>query len=363
MPDGVDRPHRRDPRRVTRNQGIRQRDQRASILPSVLSEEPRRGAGHRRAIDRLGGEAPRDRVCETTRVSLRGSPGSGGPCTTTPIPSALCPCLRRPPPARPQQGRRARSAAASAKAAPSPASALFRDLGERPARRSKREPEIPLSLFDSSAHLHDRLVPRDDGAIELRADRLGARRDRGVLEHPRGGRAERRGCFASPAETHGRRDPRLAHRVGIRRAERPPGRQVGRVARIARSTRDHPPSGERCAVHLGLELARDLLPRERDRGRDPRGRVAREIARREVERDDEAPSSGVRRRRHLLELGRRVEPSQSSRERPTPRPPSASAARTASSAVCARAVSVTRAPPEGTSPVASYARAASPDKA
>ena len=159
-------------------------------------------------------------------------------------------------------------------------------------------------------------MPRDHCAIELRADRLSARRDRGVLERRRGG-AESRGCFASPAETHGRRDPRLAHGVRIGRAERPPRRQVRRVARVARSTRDRRPCRERSAVHLGLELGRDLLPRERDRGRDPRGGVAGEIAGREVERDDEAPSSGVRGRRHLLELGRRFEPTQPSRERST----------------------------------------------
>ena len=81
---------------MTRNQRIGQGDERASVLPSVLSEEPRAGAGHRRAIDRLGGEAPRDRVRETARVSLRRLARQRRPVNDDANPVGRRPCLRRP---------------------------------------------------------------------------------------------------------------------------------------------------------------------------------------------------------------------------------------------------------------------------
>ena len=190
-------------------------------------------------------------------------------------------------------------------------------LGEGPAGRTQREPQVPLPLLHACACLHDRLAPGDDRVIELRPNRLRARSDRRVFLR-RARPAQRRDRFASRRESDGGGDPRLPPCFGIRRVQGPPGRELGGVARVTGPPRDCPCA--RRSSGRGRELGRDLLPRERDRGRHPRRRVNREIARHEVERHAQAPTARVRRRGHVAQPRRRIEPPEAGGERAVPGP-------------------------------------------
>ncbi len=220
-----------------------------------------------------------------------------------------------PSPSRPspRSAADARSAAASANAAPSPASLSI----------SASVPHgEPNAIQTSPWPFSTRVRASTTGSCQATTARSISARIASDRDATR--RRSRRSAVAVRAAAPASRpvasptaavDVGAARRVGIRRAQRPPGGEVGGVARIGGPPRDRAAAAPGSTGALG-ELRRDFLARERDRGRDPRRRIDRQVARGEVEGHRDAPSARVCRRGDLAQLRGRIEPAEARRERP-----------------------------------------------